>query len=30
MMLAAWYETQGPADQVLVVGEMPKPEPGAG
>ncbi len=29
-MRAAWYETQGPADQVLVAGEMPEPEPGAG
>jgi NADPH2:quinone reductase len=27
-MKAAWYETQGPARDVLVVGEMPDPEPG--
>jgi NADPH2:quinone reductase len=27
---AAWYETQGPARDVLVVGTMPDPEPGAG
>jgi NADPH2:quinone reductase len=30
MMRAAWYETQGPADEVLVAGEMPEPEPGVG
>ena len=29
-MKAAWYETQGPARQVLQVGEMPDPTPGAG
>ncbi len=29
-MKAAWYEAQGPAEDVLNVGEMPDPEPGAG
>lgn len=29
-MRAAWYERRGPAREVLVVGEMPRPEPGAG
>ena len=29
-MKAAWYERQGPASEVLVVGEMATPEPGAG
>src|SRR5262249_6168075 len=29
-MDAAWYEKQGPARVVLVVGEMPDPEPGLG
>jgi NADPH:quinone reductase len=29
-MQAAWYETQGPARDVLVVGEMPDPQPGPG
>src|ERR1700741_2857794 len=29
-MKAAWYEKQGPARDVLVVGEMPDPTPGAG
>src|SRR6516162_8037034 len=29
-MKAAWYEKQGPARQVLVVGAMPDPEPGPG
>lgn len=29
-MRAAWYEKQGPAREVLVVGEMPDPIPGAG
>src|SRR5436189_880515 len=29
-MNAAWYEKQGPARQVLVVGTMPDPEPGPG
>lgn len=28
-MLAAWYETQGPAEKVLQFGEMPVPEPHA-
>ena len=27
-MRAAWYERQGPAEEVLVVGELPTPEPG--
>lgn len=27
-MQAAWYDKQGPADEVLAVGEMPDPEPG--
>jgi NADPH2:quinone reductase len=27
---AAWYESQGPAPQVLRVGELPDPEPGPG
>jgi hypothetical protein len=27
-MKAAWYEMQGAAHDVLVVGEMPDPEPG--
>jgi len=27
-MKAAWYETQGAARDVLVVGAMPDPEPG--
>ena len=27
-MKAAWYETQGAARDVFVVGEMPQPEPG--
>jgi hypothetical protein len=26
-MRAAWYEKQGPARDVLVVGEMPDPSP---
>lgn len=30
MMRAAWYERFGPADEVLSVGEMEAPEPGAG
>jgi NADPH:quinone reductase len=30
MMKAAWYEKNGAAKEVLVVGEMPTPEPGAG
>lgn len=29
-MHAAWYERRGPADEVLVVGDMPDPEPGPG
>ena len=29
-MKAAWYERQGPASDVLTVGEMPMPEPGPG
>jgi NADPH2:quinone reductase len=29
-MRAAWYEAQGPADEVLVVGEMPAPQPEPG
>jgi NADPH2:quinone reductase len=29
-MKAAWYEKQGPAGQVLKVGEMPDPSPGLG
>lgn len=29
-MQAAWYERNGPADEVLIVGEMPLPEPGPG
>lgn len=29
-MKAAWYEKQGPAREVLVVGAMPDPEPGPG
>jgi NADPH2:quinone reductase len=29
-MRAAWYEKQGPAREVLVVGEMPDPHPAAG
>ncbi|MEV8636150.1 zinc-binding dehydrogenase [Streptosporangium sp. NPDC051023] len=29
-MRAAWYERQGPAREVLRVGEMPTPEPGPG
>jgi NADPH:quinone reductase len=29
-MRAAWYEKQGPARDVLVVGEMPDPHPSAG
>ena len=26
-MKAAWYEKQGPAKEVIVVGEMPDPQP---
>ena len=29
-MRAAWYEKQGPAREVLTVGEMPEPTPAAG
>ncbi|GAA1436783.1 NADPH:quinone reductase [Microlunatus lacustris] len=29
-MRAAWYDRQGPADEVLEVGELPDPHPGAG
>jgi NADPH:quinone reductase len=29
-VLAAWYDRQGPASEVLQVGELPDPEPGAG
>ena len=29
-MRAAWYEKQGPAKDVLMVGEMPDPHPAAG
>lgn len=29
-MQAAWYERQGPASEVLIVGEMPTPDPGPG
>lgn len=29
-MRAVWYEGFGPADEVLVAGEMPRPEPGPG
>ena len=29
-MLAVWYERPGPAAEVLRVGELPDPEPGAG
>ena len=29
-MQAVWYDRQGPADEVLVVGELPDPEPAPG
>ncbi|WP_055585396.1 NADPH:quinone reductase [Peterkaempfera griseoplana] len=29
-MRAVWYDRNGPADEVLVVGELPDPEPAAG
>ncbi len=29
-MIAAWYEKQGPAHEVLTIGEMPEPQPLAG
>lgn len=29
-MFASWYERQGPADEVLQLGEMPDPQPGPG
>ena len=28
MMRAVWYDRQGPANEVLVCGELPTPEPG--
>ena len=30
LMRAAWYERQGPASEVLTLGEMPDPTPGPG
>jgi NADPH2:quinone reductase len=30
MMLAVWYDRQGPANEVLQVAELPTPEPGPG
>jgi NADPH2:quinone reductase len=30
MMRAAWYDQQGPAADVLRVGDLPVPEPGPG
>src|SRR5512133_503789 len=30
MMLAIWYDRQGPAGEVLQFGELPDPEPGPG
>jgi NADPH2:quinone reductase len=30
MMLAVWYDAQGPANEVLQIGELPAPEPGPG
>ena len=30
MMRAAWYDQQGPAADVLRVGDLPAPEPGPG
>ena len=30
LVRAVWYERQGPADEVLQVGELPEPEPGPG
>ena len=29
-MRAVWYDRQGPANEVLVQGELPTPEPGTG
>jgi hypothetical protein len=29
-MIAAWYDRQGPAAEVLQVGELPAADPGAG
>ena len=29
MMRAVWYDRQGPANEVLVCGELPTPEPGS-
>ena len=29
-MLASWYDRQGPAAEVLQIGELPDPEPGPG
>ena len=29
-MIAAWYDRQGPADEVLQLGDLPVPEPGTG
>jgi NADPH2:quinone reductase len=29
-MRAVWYEKQGPADEVIITGELPTPEPGVG
>ncbi len=29
-MRAAWYETNGPAREVLIIGEWATPEPGPG
>jgi NADPH2:quinone reductase len=28
LMLAVWYERQGPADEMLQFGDLPDPEPG--
>ena len=29
-MKAAWYERNGPAREVLILGDLPDPKPGAG
>lgn len=29
-MRAVWYDRQGPADEVIITGELPTPDPGAG
>ena len=29
-MRAVWYDRQGPANEVIVTGELPTPEPAAG